>query len=159
MKNIYFTARNMKVLAADGSLDYDVKLRHYAYDVECIDIDTLAVTSGDSNSKCISIVDMKYNRVKKRIPLNSDSYEIAGTDRDLIYSRGRKGIQRLNLQDNSSSQIVPEENTTYCYVARFGNKIYHTNHITNSVTCYDLKGDKQWTFNNDTILKYQTLSL
>ncbi|CAG2214788.1 unnamed protein product [Mytilus edulis] len=56
---------SIRILQKDGSLDYNVKLWHYAYDVACISKDILAVTSGNSNSRCISIVDMSYSRVKK----------------------------------------------------------------------------------------------
>ncbi|CAC5411741.1 unnamed protein product [Mytilus coruscus] len=148
-------SNSIRILKKDGSLDYDVKLWHYAYDVECIDIDTLVVTSGNSKSKCISIVDMKYNGVK-RIPLDSDSYWIAGTDLDgdLIYSGGEKGIQRINLQDKLSGEIVLEENKSFCYVATFGNNINHTNSSENSVTSFDFNGEKQWTFNNATVLEF-----
>lgn len=39
-----------------------------------------------------------------------------------------------------------------CSIATLGNKIYHTNHHTNSVTCYDLRGTVQWIFKNESIL-------
>lgn len=46
------------------------------------------------------------------------------------------------------------ENVPYGgYVATFDDKIYHTNHKTHSVACYDLKGETQWIFENVCVLK------
>ncbi|CAC5395523.1 unnamed protein product [Mytilus coruscus] len=53
-------SNSLRILKKDRSFDCDLKTSHLTYDVECINKDTLVVTSGDSNSKCITIVDLKY---------------------------------------------------------------------------------------------------
>ncbi|XP_052064799.1 uncharacterized protein LOC127704703 [Mytilus californianus] len=142
------------ILNKDGSFDSNVKIPYFVYDVEYINQDnTLVVTSPCSH---ITIIDMKDKQVTKKIPLNSVAHGIAGTNDGLIYSGREKGIQMISLHDESVQNIVKDEMPHFCYVATFDNNIYHTDSNKNTVTCYDLKGNKQWAFMNKSVLKYPT---
>ncbi|CAG2230468.1 unnamed protein product [Mytilus edulis] len=115
---------------------------------------TLAVTSGESETKCIRIIDIQSKQIKKLIPVNSYYYGIGVTDGKFICSTAGKGIQLINPNNNSIIDIVRDDKIPrYCYVAIFDNKIYHTNLQTNTVTCYDQQGTVQWTFKNEDILR------
>lgn len=142
------------VLNKDGSLDSMVEIPYSAYDVEYINQDnTLVVTSPCSH---LTIIDVKDKQSTKNILLDSVAHGIAGTSDGLIYSGREKGIQMINVQDESVQKIVQDGMPDYCYVATFDNNIYHTNNSKNTVICYDQKGNKQWVFMNKSVLKFPT---
>lgn len=149
-------SKSLRILKKGGSFDCDFKTSHSTYDVECIYKDTLVETYGDSKSKCITIVDMKYKRVNKIIPLNSVAYSITGTDGGLFfYFGGEWEIQMINLQDETVHQVVRGEAIPgNGYVTTFSYNVYQTRPSKNTVICYDLTGNTQWTFKNDNVLKY-----
>jgi len=39
------------------------------------------------------------------------------------------------------------------YVATFGDKLYYTNYLINTVTCCDLQGRTQWEFKDERVLR------
>ncbi|XP_063399500.1 uncharacterized protein LOC134684150 [Mytilus trossulus] len=143
----------VRVLNTDGSKDFEVKTKYRAFDIAYINVDnTLAVTSG-TIGRCITIIDLQKKQIKKEIFGDSNYHGLAVMDHLLICSVDKEGIQRFNPNDNLNSIIVQEEFPKMCYIATFDDKIYHTNNKTNSVTCYDLHGNVQWTFEKDSVLK------
>ena len=38
------------------------------------------------------------------------------------------------------------------FVTTFGDKIFQTNHVNNSVTCYTINGEKLWEFKDESVL-------
>ncbi|CAC5395528.1 unnamed protein product [Mytilus coruscus] len=148
-------SNSLRILNKDGSLECTVKTSHSPYDVECINKDTLVVSSGYSSSTWITIIDIKSKKVNKEIPLDSIIDGIAGTDWGLIYYGGEKGIGMINHQNEPLFTIVREEELDEeCYVATFANSIYQTRSSKNCVICYDRKGNIQWTFKKDNVLNY-----
>ncbi|XP_063418879.1 uncharacterized protein LOC134701675 [Mytilus trossulus] len=148
------TQDTITVLNANGSLSFEVALPSSSFDVTYITKDnTLAVSSGGSASRCIYIIDMQNKKVKKRISEKDFIYGITYCGSGLIYSGRFQGIRMINPNDETISDIVGGEMTYRCYVASFGNTIYHTNPDDNTVTCYDLQGKIQWTFQNRSVLQ------
>ncbi|CAG2214005.1 unnamed protein product [Mytilus edulis] len=130
-----------------GLKDFEVKMPFYPFDLVFISEDnTLAVTSGHSRKKCITIIDLEKKQIKKTISLDSYSYGIALKDNRLIYSAEDKGIRMVNLSDESISDVVRDKMAFENNIATFRDNIYHTNNETNTVTCYNLQGEIQWTF-------------
>jgi hypothetical protein len=39
------------------------------------------------------------------------------------------------------------------FVTTFGDKIFQTNHVNNSVTCYTINGEKLWEFRDESVLR------
>ncbi|CAC5386098.1 unnamed protein product [Mytilus coruscus] len=113
---------------------------------------TLAVTSGESEKQCLTIINLERKEIKKTISLSSDNYGIVLKDNRLIYSAFNKGIRMINLYDEALGDIVREEMASEGYIATFKDNIYHTNRLTNTVTCYNLQGGIQWTFQNEIVL-------
>ncbi|XP_063400250.1 uncharacterized protein LOC134684870 [Mytilus trossulus] len=150
----HYSRRFVTVFNLNSNKDFEVTTPTFAFDVAYISHDnTLAVTSGESDTKCITIIDIKSKQIKKTIPVDSGYYGISVTDGNLICSVAGKGIQLINPNNNSITDIVRHENIPkFCYVATFGDKIYHTNHQSKSVTCYDLQGTAKWTFQNEKVL-------
>ncbi|XP_052065206.1 uncharacterized protein LOC127705000 [Mytilus californianus] len=143
----------VRVFNTDGSKDFEIKTQYRAFDIAYISEDnTLAVTSG-TNGMCISIIDLQNKQIKKEIYAESYYHGLAVMDNKFICSADKEGIQWFNPNDNSTSVIVQEEFPKMCYIATFDDKIYHTNNKTNSVTCYDLQGTVQWTFEKESALK------
>ncbi|XP_063398530.1 uncharacterized protein LOC134683271 [Mytilus trossulus] len=145
----------VRVFNLNGTKDFEVNTGTQAFDVAYISHDnTLAVTSGESNTKCITIIDMQSKQIKKTIPVDSKYYGIdVISEGKLICSALGKGIQLINLHNSSITDIVRDNQIPgLCYVATFGDKIYHTNNQSKSVRCYDLQGTVEWTFQNERIL-------
>ncbi|XP_063398529.1 uncharacterized protein LOC134683270 [Mytilus trossulus] len=145
----------VRVFNCHGTKDFEVITPTYAFDVAYISHDnTLAVTSGGSHAKCITIIDIQSKQMKKTVPVNCYYYGIAVTDGNFICSAAGKGIQLINPHNNSTSDLVRDDKIPdLSYVTMFDDKIYHTNNQANSVTCYDLQGTVEWTFQNERVLR------
>ncbi|CAC5386084.1 unnamed protein product [Mytilus coruscus] len=142
------------VLDVDGSLNFEVKLPSTPFDIAYITEDnTLAVSSGSFSSQCITIIDMQNQKVKKTISLNGYIYGITYNGSELVYSGYYQGIRMINHNDNIISLIVGDALPAFCYVTTFGDKLYHTNPKKNNVTCFNLQGKLQWTFQNERVLQ------
>ncbi|CAG2216415.1 unnamed protein product [Mytilus edulis] len=148
----FYFKQTVKVFSDKGLQDFEVKLPIFPFDIVYISKDnTLAVTTG--RSKCITIIDVERKQIKKTISLDSSSYGIALKDNRLIYYVGNKGIRMINLNDESTSDIVRDKMLTGCSSATFKDKLYHTNSGKNTVTCYNLQGQLQWKFQNEGVLQ------
>ncbi|XP_052065979.1 uncharacterized protein LOC127705675 isoform X2 [Mytilus californianus] len=142
------------VLNANGSLSFEIEFDLSPFDVVFItESNTLAVSSGGSGSKCISIIDMHIQKVTKTIFVNGWIYGITCRGPKLVYSGSENGIRMINPNDETIIEIVGDEMPYYCYVSTFANKLYHTNPDKNTVTCYDLQGKIHWIFQNESVLQ------
>ena len=64
-----------------------------------------------------------------------------------------KGLIKIELSDDIITTLVkdvklPDES----FVTTFGDKIFQTNKINNSVTCYTINGEKLWEFKDESVL-------
>ncbi|CAG2214578.1 unnamed protein product [Mytilus edulis] len=122
----FYFKQTVKVFSDKGLQDFEVKLPNRTFAIVYISKDnTLAVTTG--TSKCIIIIDVERKQIKKIISIDSCIFGIALKDNRLIFSGGNKGIRMINLNDESTSDIVRDKNLTGCYIATFKDKLYHTN--------------------------------
>ncbi|XP_076115853.1 uncharacterized protein LOC143083476 [Mytilus galloprovincialis] len=154
MAFVYYSECSLVVFNMEGFEDFEVKTPCNAFDVAYISEDNaLAVSSGGSKKKCITIIDLEKKIIKKTISLNSNSDGIALKDNRLIYSGREKGIRIMNLYDRSISTIVHVKMPSDCYIASFRDNIFHTNYKSYTVTCYNLQGEMQWTFQYENVLK------
>lgn len=99
---------------------------------------TMAVISGDSETRYIAIIDLKRQEIKKTIPLKTYNFGIALEENRLIYCSENRGKRLMNLQDKTiiDRSKLPSD----CYTSTFADNIYHSNWKTNAVACYDLQG-------------------
>ena len=59
----------------------------------------------------------------------------------------------MKLSDDKVTTLVKQRELPYnSYIATCGNKIYHTNCNTSTVTCYMLKGGKLWEYKDVSVL-------
>lgn len=144
----------LSVINKDGSHDFDVEIPYKACDIDVINEGkTLVVTNGNFSPN-VAIIDIKDKQLKTMLPLNAFAHGITRKGVKLIYSTRERGIQMINLQEESFQNIVRDRVSNGSYVATFADKVYHSNYGGNSVSCYDLKGNQQWAFNNVAVLKH-----
>ena len=60
----------------------------------------------------------------------------------------------MKLSDNRVTTLVKQRNlSSHSYITTCREKIYQTTPITNTVTCYTIKGDKLWKYKVESVLK------
>ena len=128
-----------------GSCTYDI--------VYIKENNSVAVSSGSGDNKCIAIIDIESQEVMTAISMDTNIYGMAIRGRTIYYCAGNKGLKMLNLSDKSVSDIISSGMTKVCYVATSGDKLYYTNTNTHTVTCCDLHGTTQWEFKDTRVLQ------
>ncbi|CAC5401078.1 unnamed protein product [Mytilus coruscus] len=123
----------------------------FAFDVTCIDSKTIAITTGSSGQ--IAFANILSKKIKKSIGTTWQCDGITHVDGKLIFSVYSKGIHVLHLDSGHISTIHKANITVDTYVTSLGDKIYHTNWKTNSVTCFNLDGNTLWTYEDDKVLQ------
>jgi DNA-binding beta-propeller fold protein YncE len=117
------------------------------------DNNSVAVSSGDIDNRCITIIDRESQKVMTTISMDTYIYGMAAIGRTIYYCAGSKGLLMFNLNDKSISDIINSNMTGVYYVATSGDKLYYTNTDTHTVTCCDLHGTTQWEFNDKRVLR------
>ena len=117
------------------------------------DNNSVAVSSGDIDNRCITIIDRESQKVMTTISMDTYIYGMAAIGRTIYYCAGSKGLLMFNLNDKSISDIINSNMTGVYYVATSGDKFYYTNTDTHTVTCCDLHGTTQWEFNDKRVLR------
>ena len=117
------------------------------------DNNSVAVSSGGGDNRCITIIDSESQKVMTTIPMDTYIYGMAVRGRTIYYSARSKGIKMFNLNDKSISNVINSDMTCVHYVATSGYKLYYTNYDTHFVTCCDLHGTTQWKFKNERVLR------
>ena len=113
------------------------------------DNNSIAVSSGRGDDRCISIIDLESQKVMKTISMDTFINGMAVRGRTIYYSASNKGLKMLNLSDKSVSDIINSDMSKVYYVAISGDKLYYANCDTHTVTCCDLHGKTQWEFNDE----------
>ena len=125
----------------------------YTYDTLYIkEENSLAVSSGSGDKRCITIINIESKKVRTTISMNTSICGMAIRGRTIYYCTGSKGLKMLNLNDKSVGNIGRKMSSTP-YIATFGDKLYYTNWKTHTVTCCDLQGTIQWEFKDERVLK------
>jgi hypothetical protein len=117
------------------------------------DNNSIAVSSGRGDDRCISIIDLESQKVMKTISMDTFINGMAVRGRTIYYSASNKGLKMLNLSDKSVSDIINSDMSKVYYVAISGDKLYYANCDTHTVTCCDLHGKTQWEFNDESVLR------
>jgi DNA-binding beta-propeller fold protein YncE len=117
------------------------------------DNNSVAVSSGDGDNRCITIIDIESQKVMTTISMDTYIYGMAVRGRTIYCCAGSKGIKMLNLNDKSISNIINSNMLGVHYVATSGDKLYYANFNTDTVTCCELHGTTQWKFNDKRVLR------
>jgi hypothetical protein len=131
------------------------KIGFRVYDALYIKEDNgVAVSSGIDFKHCITLIDIKSQKVMTTIFRETDICGMAIRGRTIYYCARSKGLKMLNLNDKSVSDIINRDMSYVIYLATFGDKLYYTNWKTHTVTCCDLQGTTQWEFKDERVLRY-----
>jgi DNA-binding beta-propeller fold protein YncE len=117
------------------------------------DNNSVAVSSGFGGNRCIIIIDIISNEVLTTISTDTNIAGMAIRGGTIYYCAWQQGLKKLNISDNSVSDIINRDMTGVCYVATSQDKLYYTNYENHTVTCCDLPGTTQWEFNSDRVLQ------
>jgi hypothetical protein len=108
------------------------------------DNNSFAVSSGWGDNRCITIIDIDRQEVMTTISMDTDIIGMAVRGITIYYCTGNKGLNMLNLSDQSVSDITSSNTSNVYYVATSGDKLYYTHLNTDTVTCCNLHGTIQW---------------
>jgi DNA-binding beta-propeller fold protein YncE len=130
------------------------KTESCTYDTVYIkDNNSVAVSSGRGNSKCITIIDLESREIMTTISMETLIFGMVVRGRTIYYCAWDEGLKMLNLSDKTVSDVISSDMSGIYYVATSGDKLYYTNDHTHSVTCCDLHGTTQWKFKDECVLR------
>ncbi|CAC5413294.1 unnamed protein product [Mytilus coruscus] len=141
----------IRVFKADGSKDFEINEIGLPFDVVYIGDDSIAVTF--HKLRQINILDTKNKKPTKIITVNPYNDGAVYKDGHLIYCAREKGLQMINLNDESITNVNNNKLSNLAYVTTFGDKLFYTNCDNHSVTCCDYHGNILWTFCDKIVLK------
>lgn len=145
------------VIASDDTLKYNMLLGSSGgFDTAIIDAKTIAITTGNSNTRIgIDIINTDSRKKIKFIPLPGRSYKIT-CDHDLLFVCVEGlGIYKVNTIDytTGTSLVISCTLSWGSCVSVFNDKIYYTDCFVNSMVCCDRNGSSFWTFKDTLVLK------
>ena len=130
------------------------KTESRTYDAVYIkDNNSVAVSSGFGDNRCITMIDIVSNSVLTNIAMDTYIVGMAIKGGTIYYCAAGKGLKMLNLSDKSVSDIINRDMTFVYYVATSEDKLYYTNYANHTVTCCDLHGTTLWEFNGEHVLQ------
>jgi hypothetical protein len=63
-------------------------------------------------------------------------------------------LNKIELSDGRITTLVEDVKLSdQSFVTTFGDKIFQTNNINHSVTCYAIYGEKLWEFRDESVLR------
>lgn len=101
---------------------------------------SIAVTSRNSNT--INIFDLKNQKLKKSIKINTHNVGVVYKDGHLIYCAGEKRLQVVTLSDEFITNVSNNKKSSFAYVTTFCDNLLFTNSDNHSVNCCDYHGIK-----------------
>jgi hypothetical protein len=77
------------------------------------------------------------------IKITVSCYGIAYHKGALLWCEGSRGLNKMELSDDRITTLVEDVKLPHeSFVTTFGDKIFQTNLVNNSVTCYTINGEK-----------------
>jgi hypothetical protein len=142
--------QKLVILNNDGTLDKEITCSpHHPRDVTLIDDSTVAM----STSSDIRIINIDTKRTERVIKTTDRCYGIAYHKGTLLLCEGSRGLIKIELSDDKITTLVEDVKLSgNSFVTTFGDKIFQTNPINNSVTCYTINGEKLWEFKDKSVL-------
>jgi hypothetical protein len=114
-----------------------------------IDDSTVAV----STSNDIRIINIDTKRTEGVIETTSRCYGIAYHKGTLLLCEESKGLIKIELSDGRITTLVEDVTLPVeSFATTFRDKIFQTNHINNSETCYTINGEKLWECKDKSVL-------
>ncbi|XP_052085676.1 uncharacterized protein LOC127723192 [Mytilus californianus] len=145
----------MNVIASDGTFKYNMSLHpSCGLDITFVDEKTVAVTSGDSDTKTgIDIIDIHRRSIMKFIKLPGRSFGITRDGNSLFVCVIGLGIYSIDIVKYTISRVISRPLPVLSYVSVLNENIIYTDNKNDSVVCCDRNGSHVWTFKECSILK------
>jgi hypothetical protein len=143
--------QKLVILNNNGTLDKEITCSpHHSRDVTLIDDSTVAVSTSDD----IRIINIDTKCTERVIKTTGRCYGIAYHKGTLLWCEGSKGLIKIELSDDRITTLVKDVNLpNQSFATTFGDKIFQTNLVNNSVTCYTINGEKLWEFKDESVLR------
>ena len=144
--------RRLVILNGDGTLDKEIPCSMgHPFDVTYLDDRTVAVSTDNG----IEIINIDTKKTERRINTSQCCYGITYHNGVLLWCEEQRGIQMMKLSDDRITTLVKQRNlSSDSYIATCREKIYQTNRNTKTVTCYTIKGEKLWEYQDKSVLNY-----
>jgi DNA-binding beta-propeller fold protein YncE len=140
------------ILYNDGTLDKEITKcsPHHTHDVTLVDDSTVDVfTAADMH-----IINIDTKQTERVIKAAGRCYGITYHKGTLLWCEGTRGLNKMELSDDSIITLVEDAMLPdQSFVTTFGDKIFQTNLVNNSVTCYTINGEKLWEFRDESVLR------
>ncbi|CAC5382920.1 unnamed protein product [Mytilus coruscus] len=156
----YFNSNEKMVkLNAQCNTEYIIQLSspYSAFDVEFINDNTVAVTTGKSvgfgKRRGISIVDLTKRNVTKFIDLPNHTYGITFDGISLICCVEDRDLHMISSIDYSITTVPNTVLPWFSYVSTYACKIFFTNPNKYTVSCCLYNGTPVWEFKDENLLK------
>jgi hypothetical protein len=142
--------QKLAILNNDGTLDKEITCSpYYSRDVTLIDDSTVAV----STSGGIHIINIDTKCTERVIKTTGRCYGIAYHKGTLLWGEGSRGLIKIELSDGRITTLVEDlKLPDQSFATTFGDKIFQTNYINHSVTCYTINGEKLWEYRDESVL-------
>ena len=118
------------------------------------DNNSVAVSSGCGDNRCVTIIDIESQDVMTTISMDTDIYGMAVRGSTIYYCAGSNGLKMLNLTDKYVGDIINSDMPYVEYVATSGDNLYYTDYHTHTVICCALHGTTQWEFKDEGVLQH-----
>jgi hypothetical protein len=69
-------------------------------------INSVAVSSGEGSTKCITMIDIESQEVMRTISMDTDIHGLAVRARTIYYCARKNGLKMLSLSDQSISAVI-----------------------------------------------------
>ena len=145
-----YNNNRLVILNDDGTLDKEIRYSlSYPRDVTYLDDRNVAVSAGNG----IEIINIDTKKTERRINTSQFCCGITYHNGVLLWCEEQRGIVMMKLSDDRSTTLVKQISLpSDSYITTCGEKIYQTDHNTNTVTCYTIKGDKLWEYKDESVL-------
>lgn len=141
------------VLNENESLKFKKRFPCRLVDVCCIDDTTIAISHLCFTTQ-IEILNISSEQKEIPIRTSNECYGITNEQGRLIYCLKKTGIQSVDVSGDDAFNVVKQPRMSkWNYVTASGDKLYHTNPTTDTVTCYNITGEKIWEYNDKSVLK------
>ncbi|XP_052085816.1 E3 ubiquitin-protein ligase TRIM71-like [Mytilus californianus] len=153
----YQDHKKVTAFNSNGTYIFEVTMDTSACDIAYIEAENIiAVTSGYSKMSInmINIIDLNSRKMKRSIRVSSCPYGIAVRNDTLVFCEEGKGIQEIQLKNDSKKTLVSHCLPIFSYIAVNGDRLYFTNKDENSLTCCDIRGNLEWKLKDIQDLKY-----
>ncbi|CAG2212220.1 unnamed protein product [Mytilus edulis] len=148
----HHSSKKLSIMDLNGSCLASIPIGYGdSYDVACLDNNNVAVTSGDSRCRGITIIHLPDRNRMKFIELPGKPYSIASNDEMMLCVVQNMGIYQIDKKVYKTSIFIKGDFPMKSFVVTCGDKIYYSNDKS-SVICTNHSGEPLWTFKYESIL-------